>query len=303
MKKMSLKTKSAIAISLALAVYVAFSIIISFIFFSDALSTSGSVIDAESTKTQFFIIFTCAEILVGVVIVLMCMYLINSFVVKPLVKIRTTIDTTDIGDNEENMSEAKCELKQLDINSGDEIEDLYHSLMNIQLNFNELVANLKKGNWEAEHDNMTVLNNRVKFEVRRTDVYPHVDTIYIARVNVVNLRKINEVIGTEAGDSIITKVGRELRRLTCDTIHTYRFEADDFVIVMCGYLEEEAISILTKWNKRVGRLNRQTDPFDCVLVWGGAYAEGDFSVDEIMKKAEAEMCCQKMIIKNELSES
>ena len=69
---------------------------------------------------------------------------------------------------------------------------------------------------------------------------------------------------------------------------------------MCGYTEEEAVAMLTKWNERVGRLNRVTDAFDCRVVWGGSYGEGDFDVEDVYKRADAEMYCQKMVLKNEM---
>ena len=77
-------------------------------------------------------------------------------------------------------------------------------------------------------------------------------------------------------------------------------DSDDFLVVMFGFKESEAVSMIEQWNERVGRLNRVTDNFDCRVAWGGSYGENDINVDEIFKRADAEMYCNKMIMKKEL---
>ena len=166
---------------------------------------------------------------------------------------------------------------------------------------NDFIDGMHELDWEAEHDSMTLLYNKKKFDKRKKSVYPYVDKIYIACLDIINLSIVNTKLSVEAGDSIISKVGRELRRISSDNIHCYRLEEDNFLIVMFGFKEDEAVKLINQWNDRVGRLNRATDNFDCRIVWGGSYGENDINVDEIFKRADAEMYCQKMIIKKELT--
>lgn len=303
MKRTSLKTKCTIAIAVGVAVFALFSIVVSYIFYSDAVALSG---DVASSKTQFFIIFTCAEILVAMLIIILTMYLADVFIVRPMIQLADTITgTTETGKLSEKMSVKSLEeinksLKDLELNSGDEIEDVYRAIQKMQLEVNEMFVEIRGESWDSEHDNMTMLSNQFRLDKRKRDVYPYVDSIYAACINVVNMRLINENISTEAGDSIISKVARELRRLQCDTIHCYRLENDNFLVIMLGYQEEEAIGILNKWNQRVGRLNRATDSFECRLALGGSFGINDFSVDDVISRADAEMYCQKAIIKNDM---
>ena len=303
MRKISLKSKAAIFISIALLIFVAFSIAISFVFYSDAVKLSG-VSDAVSSKTQFFIIFTCAEILVAMIIIVLFVYLTGVCVAKPVENLAKVVGglvyDDELGKETYDSEDTKKKLKDLEISTGDEIEVLYHSLQKMQMDLNEYIVGMREDTWEEEHDNMTMLSNRNKYEKRKKEVYPYVDSIYIACLDIINLRQVNEKLSTEAGDSIITKVARELRRLSSDNIHTYRLEEDNFLIVFCGYTEDEATQILNKWNERVGRLNRATDSFECKLCWGGSYGENDFVVEDIFKRADAEMYCQQMVMKNEL---
>lgn len=298
--KTSLRTKCTLVIAISLALFALFSIVVSYIFYSDAV-TLGS--NAASSKTQFFIIFTCAEILVAMIVIVLIMYLADVYIVNPLILLADTINSIDVDGKritEKDFDELNKNIKELEISSNDEIEDVYRSIQKLQFNVNELIVEMKGESWDAEHDSMTMLSNVYRLEKRKVKVYPFVNAIYAAYINVVNMKLVNEQISTEAGDSIISKVARELRRLQCDTIHCYRLENDNFLVVMLGYQEEEAIGILNKWNGRVGRLNRATDAFECRLALGGSYGENDFVVDDVISRANEEMYCQKAIIKNDM---
>ena len=299
----TIKGKVIFVTALVLFFFVVFSFIVSYLFYSNALTLSGG--DTSEGHTQFFIIFSCAEIIVALIGVVLCGALAENFIAKPLQEMNRVIsDVVYRPDNQKpdvtDYSEMNKHLKELEVSTGDEIEELYHNLQKFQMDVNEYILSVKEKDWESEHDNMTMLSNRIKFDRRKEEVYPFVDSIYIACLDIINLSIVNTKLSTQAGDSIISKVARELRRISCDTIHTYRLNEDNFLVVMCGYQEEEAIAMLTRWNERVGRLNRVTDSFDCRVVWGGSYGEGDFSVDDIFKRADAEMYCQKMILKNEI---
>lgn len=302
MKTISLRTKTVLLVTISLALCVIFSIVVSYLFYSDAIGMNAN--SNESTKTQFFLIFSCAEILVALIIILLAVFFVENYIIKPIRSISGVVASmvydNETGKENYNSEESKKQLKNLDIHTGDEIEELYHSLQKMQMDMNEYIIGMREENWEEEHDSMTMLSNKAKFEKRKKEIYPFVDCIYIACLDIVNLKIVNQIISTEAGDSIITKVARELRRLSCDTIHTYRMEEDHFVIVCCGYIEEEAIAIVSKWIKRVGRLNRNTDNFECKLVLGGSAGDKDFSVDEVLKRADAELYCKKLLVKQEL---
>lgn len=296
--KNSLRSKTLIFTFIVMAVFVFFSSFISYIFYSDAISDVAS--NAVSTqKTQFFIIYVCAMLLVSLVIIMLTLYVVETFVIKPIDALNDVVTELNYAD-ESLLIEKSKSLKELDIKSGDELERLYHSFSKTHTETNEFILALQESDWESEHDSMTALYNINKYEKRKADIYPFVDSIYMACIDIINMSLVNSRLSPEAGDSIISKVARELRRIANDSIHTYRIKGDTFLIVMCGYTEEEAYNFISGWNEHVGRLNRNTDSFDCRLVWGGSYGEGDFIVDDVYKRADAEMFCQKAVIKNEL---
>ena len=82
------------------------------------------------------------------------------------------------------------------------------------------------------------------------------------------------------------KVAREMRRFTNESIHGYRLDGDNLLLVFTDYKEKESRSLLDNWVQRVGRLNRESDDFECRLVWGGAYAENNFKTWKILQNTE-----------------
>ena len=301
--KKSLKSKTVFIVTLAIGLFVAFSIAISYIF---CFGNIFSIILPQKNLTQFdyFVIFCTIEVFIAGIVIAIVIAVVESTIIKPLRELNDAVSAIaydDAGAGEKmSGDEINAKLKNLDIDSNDEIEALYHSIQKMQMDVNDYIISVKEDNWEAEHDRMTMLANSAKFDRRKKEVYPFVDSIYIACLDIINMRLVNANFSTNAGDSIISKVSRELRRISCDTIHTYRLHDDYFVMVLCGYSEDEATATIDKWNSRVGRLNRYTDSFDCRIVWGGSFGEKDFKVEEVYKRADAEMYCRKMIIKKEI---
>lgn len=296
----SLKGKITGLIIVIFAIFIILSVFLSYIFYSQAIGSNASI-NILDARTQFFVIYTGGEILVALLLFLIIAVLLDLMIFKPLKSINDAVVSVDYVEAENNKDNVDDGLKSLVINSNDELELLCNNIKKMHASANDFIDGMHELDWEAEHDSMTLLYNKKKFDKRKKSVYPYVDKIYIACLDIINLSIVNTKLSVEAGDSIISKVGRELRRISSDNIHCYRLEEDNFIIVMFGFKEDEAVKLINQWNDRVGRLNRATDNFDCRIVWGGSYGENDINVDEIFKRADAEMYCQKMIIKKELT--
>jgi GGDEF domain-containing protein len=299
MKVRSIKRRILMLLIASLAIMLACSAVISYIFYSDALANYWNRSENEDIRMQFFIIFICAMVMIAIIITIIAAVLTDIYLLKPVTDMTKAISSIHFDEQgmQEEENDPKYALKNLNIDSGDEIEELYHALQNFQMDISEYLLSLREDSWEAEHDSMTMLSNRTRYEKRKNEVYPYADMIYIAALNVINLRRVNEEISVEAGDGIISKVARELRRLSTESIHTYRLEEDHFMVVFCGYLEEEAVAIISKWVERVGRLNRNSDSFECRLVWGGSFGSGKFDVDNVYKHADTELYCNTAVAK------
>ncbi len=293
MKHISLRQKTVWILGTSLAILVLFSTIISYIFYSGAIR-----LGTDADKTQFFVIFSCAEFLVAIVLVALGAVYIDLCIVAPLKNMTEAVKSLRYEDT--GNEDGRLALKELNIHSGDELEELYEALKQFQRETGEYLTSLKQENWAEEHDHMTMLDNKEKFERRVKEVYPLAHSIFVACLNIINLHVVNEKLGFDAGDSILSKVARELRRLSGDTIHAYRLEDDHFVLIFTDYSEEDAKSVMKNWTERVGRLNRASDKFECRLAWGGCYGSEDFDTMDIFRHADTELYCNKALLKKEL---
>lgn len=297
----SLRTKTISLIIISIILFMIMSGVVCFIFYGEAVGYDA-ITNLSDTRTQFFLICISTQAVISLLIMLLDIKLVDFMFVNPLNKIikavtHVSYEGAEKGDDGAVDNDA---LKSLVINSNDELEELCNSVKKMHANANDYIESMHERDWDEEHDSMTLLYNKKKYEKRKKSVYPYVDKIYIACMDIINLSIVNTKLSVEAGDSIISKVGRELRRIESDNIHSYRLEDDNFLVVMIGFKEAEAVRMLEQWNERVGRLNRGTDNFDCRVVWGGSYGENEINVEEIFKRADAEMYCQKMIIKKEI---
>lgn len=299
----SIRRKTLFLMSSAFFVLVVFSAIISYIFYSNIALTGGSG-DPETDRKVFFVVVIGAQAAAAVLLAILGTVIMEMFVSKPIRRLTKAIQSIEYGKaedyDERDSKQSRLALKNLGIDSGDEIEELYRAIQKFQVDTSEYLLDIRKGSWEQEHDVMTMLDNKDKFDKRAEDVYPYVDKLYIASMNVINLHVVNERLGVEAGDSILTKVARELRRIASDKIHTYRIVDDHFLMVLVGYSEEDAVAFVEHWVKRVGRLNRVSDNFEVCLSWGGAYGEGELDVDDIYRHADTEMYCNEVVMKKDL---
>lgn len=142
---------------------------------------------------------------------------------------------------------------------------------------------------QAEHDALTGLENRTKYNNRMKQEYAKLDSIYVAFLDVNYLKKMNDTCGHEAGDSVLKRVAQDMKRLTGATIHGYRLGGDEFALIFCDYSEEDAKKIMQEWEKTVEPLNRKEDPVHCSLAIGTAYATYPFDMEVVLKEADQRM--------------
>ena len=299
-KRTSIRRKTIFLFTASLFLLVVFSVTMSYILYAN----TGSTAPVDPDRRSFFIVFIISEVLAAILLAFVGTVFIEMFVTKPIKRLTAAIESIEYGRaedyDERDSKQSRLALKNLGIDSGDEVEELYRAIQKFQIDTSEYLLDIRKGSWEEEHDTMTMLDNKDNFDKRAAEVYPFVDQLYIASMNIVNLHVVNDRLGVEAGDSILTKVARQLRRITSDKIHTYRIVDDHFLLVLTGYSEEDAVNFVNSWVKRVGRLNRESDNFEVRLAWGGAYGSGELDVEDIYKHADTEMYCNEVILKKEL---
>lgn len=155
--------------------------------------------------------------------------------------------------------------------------------------------------YQAHHDPLTGLPNRVQIEVRlvqaaKTDAQPLAAVLF---VDLDNLKAINDDLGHHAGDGALRETARRLRHSVRDGDFVGRLSGDEFVVLLYGFLDRPALEALTV---------RMHDEFAEPIHLGGRLRtvsvsigvtelspEDERSVEDIMRDADAAMYRAKIL--------
>ena len=283
MRGTSLSRRVLILTLCILIVLVAFSTFIGYVFSSDALVFKYQPEELPFAKKSFFVILITAEAMVALILAVIAALYIDYLVTKPIRSLTTVVDILSTEDADDTA------LSELGIKSGDEVEELYRSILKYKEKTDERIRDAESDNWIEQHDYMTMLDNKELYEKRIKDVYPEMKHIFVACIKVLKPEEFAEKLGAEAEECIMQKVAREMRRLASESTHAYRLDGDNLMMIFTEFNEKESRALMDKWVERVGRLNRKSDSFLCRLVWGGAYAEKEFKTSDVRNRALAEL--------------
>lgn len=142
---------------------------------------------------------------------------------------------------------------------------------------------------QAETDGLTGLANRSKYNERIENEYAKLNSVFVAYIDVNYLKKMNDLCGHEAGDSVLKRVAGEMTKFADKNIHRYRIGGDEFVLVFCNYEKEKANMVLREWEKGLETLNRKEDLVHCSLAIGTAFAEKPVDIQAVIKEADRNM--------------
>ena len=162
--------------------------------------------------------------------------------------------------------------------------------LSIQLEAMREIKNL------SEHDALTNLLNRAKFDSLSRTEYRMLRSCGVIWFDVNNLKKTNDACGHIVGDQIIRLAADSIRSITNRRIHGYRMGGDEFLVVVCDGEEEEVEDLLQLWRERFKAMN-ETTRYPCSVAVGVAWAEGNFSLDELIRMADKEMYKDKHLAK------
>ena len=111
------------------------------------------------------------------------------------------------------------------------------------------------------------------------------------------LKKMNDICGHEADDSVLMRVVEEMRHIISSTIHGYRLGGDEFALIFCNYSEDNARSLLREWENGIGPVNEKDDPIQCSLAIGCAFSDRPTDIERVLKEADHSMYDAKLAMK------
>jgi len=141
----------------------------------------------------------------------------------------------------------------LDVKTEDEA-----AVLSVGLDISERKAYEKEISWLADHDSLTGLHNRRRFnEILKSSLtvasrYKH--QVGLLFLDLDNFKHVNDTLGHQTGDLLIKSVADCLQLILRESDHICRLGGDEFAIILPIVTEEHAIDVATKINKHLSSL-------------------------------------------------
>ena len=215
-------------------------------------------------------------------------------------------------DSNEICSRNVEQIKQLDIRTGDEIENLYLALTKTTqdvLTYFEKLRRAKEQVAEmdklAHRDSLTGIKNKAAYDETTERIDKKISAgdadFCIVMVDVNFLKKVNDTYGHERGNEYLLNAGR----LICAVFgeeHVYRIGGDEFVVIIEGEKVSLCKYFAEQFKAEMARKNANTllEPWEKVSAAIGVsyYRAGvDKTADEVFKRADKKMYENKIAMK------
>lgn len=141
----------------------------------------------------------------------------------------------------------------------------------------------------GETDLMTQMFNRNKYLEMVHEYYPTVEQVGVMFWDINGLKKVNDTMGHDSGDYLISSVTTSITEFTKDTCKAYRIGGDEFVVIGEGLSREAVAELVVKIQSSIDKKNQATKiPISASV--GYAAGEGK-DIEKVV--AEADSCMYK----------
>lgn len=214
-------------------------------------------------------------------------------------------------DSEEARAKNIERIKNLEIRTNDEIENLYAAFLKTTSDSMNYFENLKRSKIQlavmdelAHKDAMTGIKNKTAYNKDtarlEADIAAGNANFAIAMIDVNYLKKINDTFGHERGNEYLINAAK----LACKifgTDNVYRVGGDEFVAVLSGDDVANCDKFVANIRAAIEifRANEKLQPWEKVSAAVGVayFSDGDNSVEEVFKRADADMYANKLAMK------
>lgn len=293
----------------------------------------GCDFDMEPTMNQRIIqlvYYLIAALVVTGIALLICIFLVNRILVKPL---RLIIEESKKfkPDKDKEMDYTQAGVLTLSLRNNDEISDIYDSIRNTQMividhindmlklekerqkyieklkkiesDFKEKKDLLEKVSDDAYHDELTQVGNKAAYVKMADNLTKKIEAgagkFAIAMIDLNNLKFINDYCGHKSGDIYIKGSCEIITRIFAHS-NVYRVGGDEFVVVLTGadYQNRNLLAKEAKDEFTKNYFNNNIPPYErfCASVGIAVYEQGD-TVESVFKRADQAMYSDKMFFK------
>lgn len=148
----------------------------------------------------------------------------------------------------------------------------------------------------SETDSMTGLYNKNKYLQMVKDTYPSIEKVGVMFFDVNNLKLVNDTLGHEKGDMVITYAANIISRLQKENRKAYRLGGDEFALIIENPAPDEEEQIRKLWDEFM-MAKLVVSKYQVMIAVG--YAEGPGNnIDEIIRKSDKNMYLNKEKLKD-----
>ena len=266
----------------------------------------------RAQQNQFTLIYILILVALTVMISLISIWSVDRAILKPINLLSNAAAHYSARQEDSN------ELDNLPIKSKDEIQLLYSSLLKMAQNTRSYIDSLKETrqvltktrqeademNELAHRDSLTGVGSKLAYDQQVAELTEEMrrgEARYgIVMIDMNGLKKLNDTYGHERGNDAI----RKTCSIICEVFaHSpvYRFGGDEFVVIVKGRDYENIEELVEKFRALAQASDGQ--PWEKVnAAIGYALYDGEDTVEEVFRKADARMYEQKKELKSERGE-
>ena len=262
----------------------------------------------KQEEQQYLTLLTLYLLGIIALLVVLTVLFVRRFVTGPINKLSEAAKRY-CGPKEEQRST----FKNLNIRTGDEIESLYNSMVQMEHDVDTYIDNLVETRekldytrMEADYmsdlartDALTGIRNKLAYDQEATILQRELDEgkteFGIAIVDLNDLKKTNDLYGHDCGDVSL----RQLSMITCTTFEhspVFRIGGDEFAIILRGKDYQHIEELVKTFEKRIRAL-QETDPsklkpwerISAAIGYAIFDAELDTNVSALFRRADERM--------------
>ena len=136
----------------------------------------------------------------------------------------------------------------------------------------------------GETDLMTQLYNRNKYVELIHEYYPNVGNVGVMFWDINGLKKVNDTMGHDSGDYLISAVTSAITEFTKDSCKAFRIGGDEFVVIGEGLSREDIAEMVVKIQSSIDKKNAASKiPISASV--GYAVGEGN-DIEKVVSEAD-----------------
>lgn len=271
----------------------------------------------EVYETERHFLYILAVLLLGITAVICIIFII--FVKYKIVRPINLLSEAAGQYRHKQVSDAHNEFGALKIHTGDELEILLGSMVQMEKDIDNYIDNLTKTKAQlstarqhaddmhelAHMDSLTGIRNRLAYDKEMERLDNDIENGYlrfgIAMIDLNYLKYTNDTYGHKCGNAAIIK----LSRMICDVFKhspVFRIGGDEFAVILKNHDFDHIEHLVDEFESRIDSIADDTsippsDKVSAALGYAIFNSETDKSADDVFKRADTNMYERKKAMK------